>query len=818
MFANSESCSFVLDVGACGEKDLARLGSDDVLGKATAHQVDVKRALVVEHGRIDAIAGAAVLFVHDDVLRDVDETTGEVTGVGGTKRRIRHTLSGAVRGDEVFENGQALAEVRLDRTVDDLALRVGHEAAHARELANLLDVTSSAGVRHHVDGVEAIEVLAHRVSDLVGCAGPDVDDLAVALGVAHEAHLVVFLDRVDLCVSGSEDLVFLGRDRRVVDGDGDARARGVVVADGLQAVEDLHHLGRRVAVGAVLDELADLALVHDVVDVGMVFGQHAVEDDAADGGLDQLAGLVLVVHAVLDLDLGVVLETHLDLGLQVNVRTGVIGVLRVLEVHEHAPLAREPVAGGREVVHADDHILRRNGERLAVCRRFDVVGREHEHARLGLRLGRQRHVDCHLVAVEVGVEGGADERVQADCLAFHQDRLERLDAQTVQGWRAVEHDGVVRDDLFEDVPDDGCAAVDHALGRLDVCRMLELDQALHHERLEQLEGHLLGNAALVDLELRADADDGTAGVVDALAEQVLAEAALLALEHVGERLERAVAGADDRTAATAVVEQGVDCLLQHALLVVDDDLGRGQVEQLLQAVVAVDDAAVQVVQVGGREAATVELHHRAQVGRDDRDDVEDHVMRLVVAAQEGLDDLQALDGLRALLALAGLDGLAELFGSRLEVDGIEQVADGFRAHAAAEVVAVVRAHLAIERLVGDEHLRFDLEEHVERLGTQVLALLEVVTQVLDLALDLVGRHEIVFVVLALALFVEVLGALMARELDQAVALGVELFELSGQLFLSSSASSSRASSSTQVMMLLAKYRTFSRSFGEMSSR
>ena len=78
----------------------------------------------------------------------------------------------------------------------------------------------------------------------------------------------------------------------------------------------------------------------------------------------QLAGLVLVVHAVRDLaTLRVVLQTHLDLGLQVNVRTGVIGVLRVLEVDEHAPLAREPIAGGREVVHADDHVLRRDGER-----------------------------------------------------------------------------------------------------------------------------------------------------------------------------------------------------------------------------------------------------------------------------------------------------------------------------------------------------------------------------------------------------------------------------------------------------------------------
>ena len=82
-------------------------------------------------------------------------------------------------------------------------------------------------------------------------------------------------------------------------------------------------------------------------------------------------------------------------------------------------------------------------------------------------------------------------------------------------------------------------------------------------------------------------------------------------------------------AAAAVVEQRVDGLLQHALLVVDDDLGRAEVEQSLQPVVAVDHAAVEVVEVGGREPATVELHHRAQVGRDHRDDVEDHAHRRV---------------------------------------------------------------------------------------------------------------------------------------------------------------------------------------------
>jgi hypothetical protein len=175
------------------------------------------------------------------------------------------------------------------------------------------------------------------------------------------------------------------------------------------------------------------------------------------------------------------------------------------------------------------------------------------------------------------------------------------------------------------------------------------------EGLEELEGHGGGQAALVQLELRVDDDDRTAGVVDALAQQVLAEAALLALERLGERLERTSATAGDGTAAAAVVEEGVHGLLEHALLVVDDDRRGVEVEQALEAVVAVDDATVEVVEVGRREAAAVELHHGAQVGRDDGDDVEDHVRGVVAALEEGVDDLEALDGLLALLLL-GLVG------------------------------------------------------------------------------------------------------------------------------------------------------------------
>ena len=148
----------------------------------------------------------------------------------------------------------------------------------------------------------------------------------------------------------------------------------------------------------------------------------------------------------------------------------------------------------------------------------------------------------HLVTVEVRVVGGADERVQLDGLALDQQRLKGLDAEAVQGRGAVEHDRVLADHVFQDIPDDQVFALDHFLGGLDGCGDLPLFQLGVDERLEQLQRHLLGQAALVQLELGADHDDRTAGVVDALAEQVLAETALLALDHVGQGLERAAVG------------------------------------------------------------------------------------------------------------------------------------------------------------------------------------------------------------------------------------------------------------------------------------
>ena len=113
----------------------------------------------------------------------------------------------------------------------------------------------------------------------------------------------------------------------------------------------------------------------------------------------------------------------------------------------------------------------------------------------------------HLVAVEVGVERRADERVDPDCLAFDQHRLERLDAQPVQRRRAVEQDRVLADDLFEHVPHFRTLLLDHLLGLLDRRDETALFELVVDERLEELERHLLRQPALVQLQLRPDDDD-----------------------------------------------------------------------------------------------------------------------------------------------------------------------------------------------------------------------------------------------------------------------------------------------------------------------
>ncbi len=413
------------------------------------------------------------------------------------------------------------------------------------------------------------------------------------------------------------------------------------------------------------------------------------------------------------------------------------GLFDLCHVGEHHAFANFAIAIQRQVVEAEDDILGRNNDRLAVGRRQDVVGRHHQDAGFQLGLKAQRHVHGHLVTIEVSVERGADQRVQLDGLALDQFRLERLDAETVQRRRTVQQNRVLTDDLVQDIPDFRLFLFDQLLGRFHGASEALGVETRIDERLEQFQRHLLRQATLVQLQAWANHDDRTAGIVDALAEQVLTEAALLAFQHVGQRLQRALVGARDRTAATAIVEQGVNGFLQHPLFVPDDDVRRAKFHQALQAVVPVDHAAIEVVEVGGRKAAAIQRDQRAQIRWNDRDHVQDHPFRLGARCQEGIDDFQPLG---QFLGFQFGRGLSQLFAKRLgqnrQVQRLQQFADGLGTdHGGERVLAklvllvhvfffgeqLTRLQLGQARLDDDiafevEHALHIFQRHVEQRG------------------------------------------------------------------------------------------------------
>src|SRR5687767_4383146 len=294
---------------------------------------------------------------------------------------------------------------------------------------------------------------------------------------------------------------------------------------------------------------------------------------------------------------------------------------------------------------------------------------------------------------------------------------------------------MILDDLFEDLVHLRALALDVLLRALHRLGDSLLHQLVDDERLEELERHRLRQSALMQAELRADDDDRATRVVHALAEQVLTEPALLALEHVAERLERTLAATPNRLRATAVVEQRVDRFLEHALLVPENDLRRAMHDELLQTVVAVDDAAVQIVEVRRREPSTVEWHERTQVGRNDWNDIQDHPLRLVARVArlarvaERVDDLEPLQHLLlAMLRRLRLHVLTELVGDLVHVESTQELAHRRRSNIRPEGVVVrlarlraqVEVFVLVEQLQRTHFLLARLDDDVVRVVDDLL--------------------------------------------------------------------------------------------------
>src|SRR6185437_6451984 len=234
-----------------------------------------------------AFVGAAIVLGHHHVLRHVHQAPRQVARVRGLERGVGQALARAVGGDEVLQHVQAFAEVRLDGRLDDRAVRLGHQAAHAGELADLRRGTTRAGVGHDEDRVHRLlfvdlavgtldlveaDALHHCGRDLLIGARPDVDHLVVAFARGDETGLELLLDLDHFLLGLFQDRLLLFRNLHVVDADRDARDRRETIARVHQPVREHHGVLQAQLAIARIDQLGDRLLGQ--------LGVHAAESQA----------------------------------------------------------------------------------------------------------------------------------------------------------------------------------------------------------------------------------------------------------------------------------------------------------------------------------------------------------------------------------------------------------------------------------------------------------------------------------------------------------------------------------------------------------
>ena len=312
--------------------------------------------------------------------------------------------------------------------------------------------------------------------------------------------------------------------------------------------------------------------------------------------------------------------------------------------------------------------------------------------------------------------------MQLDCFTFNQNRFKGLNTQTVQRRRTVQQNRVLTDHFVEDIPDNRFFALNHFLRGFDGGGQATQFQLAVNERFEQFECHFLRQTALMQTQVWTNGNNRTTRIVDTFTQQVLTETALLTFDHVSQRFQRTLVGTSDRTTATTVVQQCIDCFLQHTLFVAHDDIWRSQIQQALQTVVTVDHATIQIVQIRRGETTTIQRYQWTQIRWQNRQDGQDHPLWLVARLDKRFQQLNALGQLFTFgFGVSFVQLFTQLLALLLQIHVFQQGLDRFGAHFGVELVTElfqsVKVLLFSQNLtlleVGhatfDYHVRFKVE-------------------------------------------------------------------------------------------------------------
>ena len=659
---------------------------------------------------IDISAVAAIPFSYDDILGYVYQTTCQVTGVGCLQRCISQTFTSTVSGNEVFQYGQTFTEVRFDGQFDDTAVRGSHQTTHTSQLFDLSVGTTGTGVSHHVDVVVFTQTSQQSCCDLIIGDVPCFDYFLVTFFVCHQTTTEFSCDHINFCFRFFQIFCLSLRNFHIGYGYCHSRSCGEFVTQGFDLIQYICCLSCAAAVDTFIDNFTDCFFVNQEVNfivefcfiicsvnVAQDLRDRFVEDDTTNccfyhsgfynavefhcssyiDDFVQCYFTVIVsqdcfffIFELFDDDVAC-FSDHVAFCIQY------ISFVSVIQV----------ISFQCQVVHTQDHILRGYCYRSTVGGFQQVVRRQQQETAFCLCFHAQRYVNRHLVTVEVGVVRCTYQRMQFDRTAFYQNGFKCLNTQSVQCRRTVQHNRMFSDNFFQNIPYFCLQSFYHSLSGFDVVCQTIFHQFLHYEGFEQFDRHFFRQTALVNFQFRTYYDYRTAGVVNTFTQQVLTETTLFTFQHIGQRFQCSVTGACYRSAAAAVVDQCVNCFLQHSFFVSYDDVGSAQIQQSFQTVVSVDNSSVQIVQVTCCKSAAIQLNHRTDFRRNNGDSIQDHPFGFVTGQTEAFDYFQLFDDTNTFLTCCILQLCFQFNRFFFQIDIHQQLFDCFCAHCSFESIA-----------------------------------------------------------------------------------------------------------------------------------
>ena len=165
-FCYNDSCTLRCDHMICFYKNVAIFITDiracktscNTLLQRLDHLFSVSESTYF-HSRNLIFALCTVCLTNDQLLRYVNQTSGQVTRVSGTKSGIGHTFTCSMSRHEVLQYVKTFTEVGCNRQLDGMTSCIGHQSTHTGKLFDLFIRTTGTGVSHHEDVIVFIQTI-----------------------------------------------------------------------------------------------------------------------------------------------------------------------------------------------------------------------------------------------------------------------------------------------------------------------------------------------------------------------------------------------------------------------------------------------------------------------------------------------------------------------------------------------------------------------------------------------------------------------------------------------------------------------------------